>query len=104
MWRTRSVEERAFYEAEALRRGWSVRQLDRQPVSHSGNAVEKQDRHATEVGQDATGRSRDRRGAYLVQPLHGPAHHHRADFADRALGIKSFGSHIHAVHDGAAAV
>ncbi len=30
MRRTRSVEERAFYEAEALRGGWSVRQLDRQ--------------------------------------------------------------------------
>lgn len=28
--RTRSTEERAFYEAEALRGGWSVRQLDRQ--------------------------------------------------------------------------
>lgn len=28
--RTRSVEERAFYEAEILRGGWSVRQLDRQ--------------------------------------------------------------------------
>jgi predicted nuclease of restriction endonuclease-like (RecB) superfamily len=27
---TRSVEEREFYEAEALRSGWSVRQLDRQ--------------------------------------------------------------------------
>ena len=27
---TRSVEERDFYEAEALRGGWSVRQLDRQ--------------------------------------------------------------------------
>lgn len=30
MRRTRSAEERAFYEAEALRGGWSVRQLDRQ--------------------------------------------------------------------------
>lgn len=30
MRRTRSAEERAFYEAEALRSGWSVRQLDRQ--------------------------------------------------------------------------
>lgn len=30
MRRTRSTEERAFYEAEALRGGWSVRQLDRQ--------------------------------------------------------------------------
>lgn len=30
MRRTRSGEERAFYEAEALRGGWSVRQLDRQ--------------------------------------------------------------------------
>ena len=30
MRRTRSVEEREFYEAEALRGGWSVRQLDRQ--------------------------------------------------------------------------
>lgn len=28
--RTRSVEEREFYEGEALRGGWSVRQLDRQ--------------------------------------------------------------------------
>ena len=28
--RTRSIEERRFYEAEALRGGWSVRQLDRQ--------------------------------------------------------------------------
>jgi predicted nuclease of restriction endonuclease-like (RecB) superfamily len=28
--RTRSVEEREFYEAEALRGGWTVRQLDRQ--------------------------------------------------------------------------
>jgi predicted nuclease of restriction endonuclease-like (RecB) superfamily len=28
--RTRSVEARAFYETEALRGGWSVRQLDRQ--------------------------------------------------------------------------
>jgi predicted nuclease of restriction endonuclease-like (RecB) superfamily len=31
--RTRSAEERAFYEAEALRGGWSVRQLDRQIAS-----------------------------------------------------------------------
>ncbi|CAB4051861.1 PDDEXK nuclease domain-containing protein [Paraburkholderia phenoliruptrix] len=30
MRRTRSPEERAFYEAEALRGGWSVRQLERQ--------------------------------------------------------------------------
>lgn len=30
MRRTRSAEERKFYEAEALRGGWSVRQLDRQ--------------------------------------------------------------------------
>jgi predicted nuclease of restriction endonuclease-like (RecB) superfamily len=30
MRRTRSAEERAFYEAEALRGGWSIRQLDRQ--------------------------------------------------------------------------
>lgn len=30
MRRTRSAEERVFYEAEALRSGWSVRQLDRQ--------------------------------------------------------------------------
>ena len=30
MRRTRSAEEREFYEAEALRGGWSVRQLDRQ--------------------------------------------------------------------------
>lgn len=30
MRRTRSTEERTFYEAEALRGGWSVRQLDRQ--------------------------------------------------------------------------
>ena len=30
MRRTRSIEERAFYEAEAFRGGWSVRQLDRQ--------------------------------------------------------------------------
>lgn len=30
MRRTRSAEERAFYEAEALRGGWTVRQLDRQ--------------------------------------------------------------------------
>lgn len=30
MRRTRSPEERAFYEAEALRGGWSIRQLDRQ--------------------------------------------------------------------------
>ncbi|WP_233859996.1 PDDEXK nuclease domain-containing protein [Paraburkholderia sp. HD33-4] len=30
MRRTRSSEERAFYEAEALRGGWSVRQLERQ--------------------------------------------------------------------------
>ena len=30
MRRTRSAEERAFYEGEALRGGWSVRQLDRQ--------------------------------------------------------------------------
>lgn len=30
MRRTHSAEERAFYEAEALRGGWSVRQLDRQ--------------------------------------------------------------------------
>jgi predicted nuclease of restriction endonuclease-like (RecB) superfamily len=28
--RTRSVEEREFYEGEALRGGWSIRQLDRQ--------------------------------------------------------------------------
>ncbi|WP_408174826.1 PDDEXK nuclease domain-containing protein [Paraburkholderia strydomiana] len=30
MRRTRSAEERAFYETEALRGGWSVRQLERQ--------------------------------------------------------------------------
>lgn len=30
MRRTRSVDERQFYETEALRGGWSVRQLDRQ--------------------------------------------------------------------------
>jgi predicted nuclease of restriction endonuclease-like (RecB) superfamily len=30
MRRTRSIEEREFYEAEALRGGWTVRQLDRQ--------------------------------------------------------------------------
>lgn len=33
MRRTRSPEERRFYEAEALRGGWSVRQLDRQIAS-----------------------------------------------------------------------
>ena len=30
LWRTRSPEERRFYESEALRGGWSVRQLGRQ--------------------------------------------------------------------------
>ncbi|WP_425468924.1 DUF1016 N-terminal domain-containing protein [Paraburkholderia panacisoli] len=30
MRRTRSPEERSYYEAEALRGGWSVRQLERQ--------------------------------------------------------------------------
>lgn len=30
MRRTRSADERRFYEDEALRGGWSVRQLDRQ--------------------------------------------------------------------------
>lgn len=30
MGRTRSIEKRQFYETEALRGGWSVRQLDQQ--------------------------------------------------------------------------
>ena len=49
MRRTRSADERQFYETEALRGGWSVRQLDRQissPFFYPYNALEKQARDA----------------------------------------------------------
>ncbi|SAL86485.1 hypothetical protein AWB68_08045 [Caballeronia choica] len=52
MRRTRSVEERAFYEAEALRGGWSVRQLDRQISSqfHTRAMLSKNKRAMVEKG------------------------------------------------------
>lgn len=55
MRRTRSVEERAFYEAEALRGGWSVRQLDRQISSqfHTRAMLSKNKRAMVEKGSKA---------------------------------------------------
>lgn len=52
MRRTRSVEERKFYEAEALRGGWSVRQLDRQISSqfHTRALLSKNKRAVLEKG------------------------------------------------------
>jgi predicted nuclease of restriction endonuclease-like (RecB) superfamily len=52
MRRTRSAEERAFYEAEALRSGWSVRQLDRQIGSqfHTRALLSKNKRKMLESG------------------------------------------------------
>lgn len=50
--RTRSAEEREFYEAEALRGGWSVRQLDRQIASqfHTRVLLSKNKRSMLEKG------------------------------------------------------
>lgn len=52
MRRTRSAEERAFYEGEALRGGWSVRQLDRQIGSqfHTRALLSKNKRDMLEKG------------------------------------------------------
>lgn len=52
MRRTRSAQERAFYEAEALRGGWSVRQLDRQISSqfHTRALLSKNKRTMLEEG------------------------------------------------------
>lgn len=52
MRRTRSVEEHKFYEAEALRGGWSVRQLDRQISSqfHTRALLSKNKRAVLEKG------------------------------------------------------
>ncbi|MEY2686998.1 MAG: hypothetical protein RL375_1196 [Pseudomonadota bacterium] len=53
--RTRSPEERTFYEAEALRGGWSVRQLDRQISSqfHTRALLSKNKRAMLEKGSVA---------------------------------------------------
>jgi predicted nuclease of restriction endonuclease-like (RecB) superfamily len=50
--RTRSEEERRFYEAEALRGGWSVRQLDRQIATqfHTRALLSKNKRAVLEKG------------------------------------------------------
>ena len=55
MRRTRSAEERAFYEAEALRGGWSVRQLDRQIGSqfHTRAMLSKNKQAMVEKGSKA---------------------------------------------------
>ncbi len=55
MRRTRSAEERAFYEAEALRGGWSVRQLDRQISTqfHTRALLSKDKRAMLEKGSQA---------------------------------------------------
>jgi predicted nuclease of restriction endonuclease-like (RecB) superfamily len=52
MRRTRSTDERTFYEAEALRGGWSVRQLDRQINSqfHTRAMLSKNKRSMLEKG------------------------------------------------------
>lgn len=55
MRRTRSTEERRFYEAEALRSGWSVRQLDRQIGSkfHTRALLSKNKKAMLENGSQA---------------------------------------------------
>jgi predicted nuclease of restriction endonuclease-like (RecB) superfamily len=55
MRRTRSTDERTFYEAEALRGGWSVRQLDRQISSqfHTRAMLSKNKRAMLEKGSKA---------------------------------------------------
>jgi predicted nuclease of restriction endonuclease-like (RecB) superfamily len=55
MRRTRSTDERTFYEAEALRGGWSVRQLDRQISSqfHTRAMLSKNKRTMLETGSKA---------------------------------------------------
>ena len=55
MRRTRSTDERTFYEAEALRGGWSVRQLDRQISSqfHTRAMLSKNKRTMLEKGSKA---------------------------------------------------
>ena len=55
MRRTRSTDERAFYETEALRGGWSVRQLDRQISSqfHTRAMLSKNKRTMLETGSKA---------------------------------------------------
>lgn len=55
MRRTRSTEEREFYETEALRGGWSVRQLDRQIGSqfHTRALLSKNKRAMLEKGSQA---------------------------------------------------
>ena len=55
MRRTRSTDERTFYEAEALRGGWSVRQLDRQISSqfHTRAMLSKNKRAILEKGSNA---------------------------------------------------
>ena len=56
MRRTRSAREREFYEAEALRGGWSVRQLDRQINSqfYTRALLSKNKRAALEKGSKTT--------------------------------------------------
>ena len=55
MRRTRSTDERTFYETEALRGGWSVRQLDRQISSqfHTRAMLSKNKRTMLENGSKA---------------------------------------------------
>ena len=55
MRRTRSTDERTFYETEALRGGWSVRQLDRQISSqfHTRAMLSKNKRSMLEKGSKA---------------------------------------------------
>ena len=55
MRRTRSTDERSFYETEALRGGWSVRQLDRQISSqfHTRAMLSKNKRTMLEKGSKA---------------------------------------------------
>lgn len=55
MRRTRSTEEREFYEIEALRGGWSVRQLDRQISSqfYTRSLLSKNKRAMLEQGSEA---------------------------------------------------
>jgi predicted nuclease of restriction endonuclease-like (RecB) superfamily len=55
MRRTRSTDERTFYETEALRGGWSVRQLDRQISSqfHTRAMLSKNKRTMLERGSKA---------------------------------------------------
>jgi len=55
MRRTRTIDERMFYETEALRGGWSVRQLDRQISSqfHTRAMLSKNKRTMLEKGSKA---------------------------------------------------